>query len=433
MTRKLLSTLLALMLVLLSCTAAFAQTTPVELTFWDMKWGGDTYIATAKKLTEQFNAENPGIHVNYQSIVWDNYYQTFLTAVTGGAAPDVSTGAFPQAVQYAQMGEILDLNPILEKWKAENDPILKDFTSESMVTMESYDGLLAGLPWNSDPRQIWYNEKAFEEAGITTLPTTWAEFEDCCKLIKEKTDYIPFSFGGGDHMATQFAIGLFTMNGIGFSNPEGTGAFTETDKAVECLSFLGDLVKNGYMPEGIAGYTGDNSNLLYLSGKVAMTWTSPLNNLSEYPGMAEITDALPPLKGTSAEVAQNYIWPNYMMAFSQTKHPDEARIFLEWWVKNCAPLYFEGDLNSMPALYSTLNNEFYSGKHQAQEILTKVLPVSTTPVYPAQFLYPVWSTIEGETYANPAIQSVLTGATNYEELVTELQSNIQALFDDMAA
>lgn len=432
MTRKLLSTLLALMLVLLSCTAAFAQTAPVELTFWDMKWGGDNYVATAQKLTDQFNQEHPDIHVNYQSIVWDNYYQTFLTAVTGGAAPDVSTGAFPQAVQYAQMGEILDLSPILNKWKTDNDPILKDFTSESMITMESYDGLLAGLPWNSDPRQIWYNKKAFEEAGITTLPTTWDEFLACCKQIKEKTDYIPFTFGGGDHMATQFAIALFTMNGIGFSNADGTGAFTDTDKAVECLNFLGEMVKNGYVPEGIAGYTNDNSTLLYYSGKAAMVWNSPLNDISSYPEMDAVTDALPPLKGPSADKAQNYIWPNYVMAYSQSKNPEAALTFVEWWVKNCAPLYFEGDLNSMPALYSTLNNDFYAGKHQAQEIMAKVLPTATTPVFPAKFLYPCWSTIEGENYANPAIQSVLTGATNYEDLVKELQSNIQALFDDMA-
>ena len=285
----------------LSFTAAFAQTAPVELTFWDMKWGGDTYIATAQKLTDQFNAEHPEIHVNYQSIVWDNYYQTFLTAVTGGAAPDVSTGAFPQAVQYAQMGEILDLTPILEKWKAENDPILKDFTSESMVTMESYDGLLAGLPWNSDPRQIWYNKKAFEEAGITALPTTWDEFLATCQADQGKDQLHPLHLRrrrphGHPVRHRPFHHERHRL----LATPRAPARSPRPKKAVECLSFLGDLVKNGYVPEGIAGYTGDNSNLLYLSGKAAMTWTSPLNNLSEYPGMAEITDALPPLKGPSA-------------------------------------------------------------------------------------------------------------------------------------
>ena len=292
----------------------FAQ--PVELTFWDMKWGGDSYIATAEKLVDQFNAEQADIKVNYQSIVWDNYYQTFLTAVTGGAAPDVSSGAFPQAVQYAQMGEILDLNPILEKWEKEKDPILEDFTSKEIITMESYEGLLAGLPWNSDPRQFWYNTEAFEQAGITQLPTTWEEFLDCCKLIKEKTDYIPFTFGGGDHMANHFAIGLFVMNGVGFSNEAGDGAFTDVDRVTQALSFLGEAVAQGYVSEGTAGYTADDANLLYYSKKAAMIWSGPLNVLSTYPEMDAITKALPALKGYSAEKGQNYIWPNYIMAYS---------------------------------------------------------------------------------------------------------------------
>ena len=105
---------------------------------------------------------------------------------------------------------------------------------------------------------------------------------------------------------------------------------------------------------------------------------------------------------------------------------------LEWWVKNCGPLYFEGDLSSMPARFSLLNNEYYASRNQAQEILNKVLTSATVPVYPAQYLYACWSTIEGENYANPAIQSVLTGSKDYEELATELQANIQALFDEMA-
>lgn len=233
-------------------------------------------------------------------------------------------------------------------------------------------------------------------------------------------------------MANHFAIGLFVMNGVGFSNEAGDGAFTDVDRVTQALSFLGEAVAQGYVSEGTAGYTADDANLLYYSKKAAMIWSGPLNDLSTYPEMDAITKALPALKGYSAEKGQNYIWPNYIMAYSQSPHPEACLTFVEWWIKNCADLYYEGDLSSMPALYSILENEFYSGRNQAQEIFSKVLPNATIPVYPAQYLYPACSIIEGETYANPAIQSVLTGATNYEELALELQQNIQDLFDEMA-
>lgn len=428
--RKCISLLLVLMLTLGIAASASAA---VELSFWDMVWGGaDAYIPVAEALVEQFNAEHPDIHVTYQSVVWQNFYQTFLTAVTAGAAPDVSSGAFPQAVQYAAMEQILDLSSIVEKWEAENDPILDDFIPE-ILEMERYNGVLAGIPWNSDPRQIWYNKDAFEQAGIEKMPETFDEFLDVCKQIKEKTDFIPFNFAAGDHMAAQFSIALLVMNGVGWSNAEGTAAFSDEDvpKVAEALAFLGELYANEYVAPGITGYVGADADLMFYSEKVAMYWTSPLNSIAEHPGMEAKVAAMPPFAGPSG-VAQTYIWPNYIMAYQQTEHPEEAKIFLEWWIRNCGPLYFDGELHSMPARMSLLENEFYADKKIPTEIREKVMTNATTPVYPANFLYLAFSQIEGENVPSATIQAVLTGETNYEELALDLQKRIQEAFDDMA-
>jgi multiple sugar transport system substrate-binding protein len=64
-----------------------------------MIWGGPEYIDAGKALVAQFNQEHPGITVNYRSVPWTNWYQTFLTAIGSGTAPDLSTGAGYQAVQ----------------------------------------------------------------------------------------------------------------------------------------------------------------------------------------------------------------------------------------------------------------------------------------------------------------------------------------------
>ncbi len=427
--RKTLAAILVLVLFAGMAPAALAE--PVELVFWDMVWGGaDAYIPTAEKLVEKFNQEHPDIHVTYQSTAWQNFYQTFLTAVTSGVAPDVSTGAFPQAVQYAAMEEITDLSSILDNWKATNDPILDDFLP-GILEMERYNGVLAGIPWNMDPRQIWYNKDAFDQAGITEMPKTWDDFLEVCKQIKEKTDFIPFNFAGGDHMATQFSIALFTMNGAGWANDKGDGPFPDKQKIVEAFEFLGEMVKNGYVAEGTAGYVGADANLMFYGEKVAMYWTGPLNDIDQYPGLKEKVFAMPAI-GKTEETATNYVWPNYVMSFAQTKHPEEAKVFLEWWVKNCQPLYFDGSLNSMPALKSTLQNSFYADKKIAKEIRDVVLQKATTPVSPAPALYLAFSQIEGETMPNAPVQAILTGATNYEELADQLLANIQKAFDDNA-
>jgi multiple sugar transport system substrate-binding protein len=65
----------------------------VDLQFWDMIWGGPEYIDTGKALVAQFNQEHPDITVTYRSVPWNNWYQTFLTAIGSQTAPDLSTGA----------------------------------------------------------------------------------------------------------------------------------------------------------------------------------------------------------------------------------------------------------------------------------------------------------------------------------------------------
>ena len=252
MNRKTLAAFLVTVLLLVTVSSAFAET--AELTFWDMKWGGDNYVATAQSMVDQFNAENPDIHVTYQSIVWDNYYQTFLTAVTGGAAPDVSTGAFPQAVQYAQMGEILDLTADPGRLEREQRPDPFGFH----IGCDYHDGILrrhALRPALETPTRARYGiiRKRLKKPASPNCPRRGMSLKRAVSRSYRIRIISPSRSGAGDHMATQFAIGLFIMNGIGFSNEAGDGAFTDIDKAVECLSFLGNLYDKGYVTAGYRG------------------------------------------------------------------------------------------------------------------------------------------------------------------------------------
>ena len=58
--------------------------------FWDMVWGPPEYVDTGNKLVAQFNEEHTDMQATYQSTPWTNWYQTFLTAIGSGTAPDCS-------------------------------------------------------------------------------------------------------------------------------------------------------------------------------------------------------------------------------------------------------------------------------------------------------------------------------------------------------
>ncbi len=113
----------------------------VDLQFWDMIWGGPEYIDTGKALVAQFNQEHPDITVTYRSVPWTNWYQTFLTAIGSGTAPDLSTGAGYQAVQLYDQGAILPIDDVISGWKANGK--LDDFLPKTVDTLK-YDQPLRG-------------------------------------------------------------------------------------------------------------------------------------------------------------------------------------------------------------------------------------------------------------------------------------------------
>ncbi|HTI13458.1 MAG TPA: extracellular solute-binding protein, partial [Dictyobacter sp.] len=79
----------------------------VTINFWDMNWGNNSYFDVAKQLVTQFNNTHKGITVKYQGLPWNNWYQTFTTALGSGTGPDISTGGSFMGVQFYSTNDVL--------------------------------------------------------------------------------------------------------------------------------------------------------------------------------------------------------------------------------------------------------------------------------------------------------------------------------------
>src|SRR5258708_10263395 len=91
-----------------------ARAQVANVNFWYMLWGpAPQYPDAARALVAQFNRENPNIQVTYRSVPWANWYQTYVTAISAGTAPDISTGGGFQAVQLFEIGAIRPLDDFI--------------------------------------------------------------------------------------------------------------------------------------------------------------------------------------------------------------------------------------------------------------------------------------------------------------------------------
>ena len=201
--------LIATLMSLLAGSSLLQAKDHVDLQFWDMIWGPPEYIDAGKALVEQFNQEHPDITVTYRSIPWTNWYQTFVTAIGSGTAPDISTGAGYQAVQLYDQGAILPIDDVISQWKSNGK--LDDFLPNT-VDILKYDNHYVALPWAIDIR-VWYYRKDLLAAANVQPPSSWDEFKSAAQAITKPSVDQYGVVACGDPLGSHYLYTVILNNG----------------------------------------------------------------------------------------------------------------------------------------------------------------------------------------------------------------------------
>lgn len=397
-----------------------------EILYWDMLFGAaEVYEPTVQGLIDQFNSEHPDIHVTVQFHSWDNYYQEYLTSVTSGMAPDVTNGYFVISNEYARMGELLDLSSIVDDWKQSG---LYDEFPAGSIELHQAEGIQAGLPWNIDTRMTVYNKDIFAQAGITELPTNWDEFKEVCREIKEKTGVTPYVIAGGCNHNDQIMRHLMLGNGANVTDADGNADF-DSKEAVETLQFFGELMDEGLMAEGSAGYTESDVLQLFANGEVAI-WSGNTPSSIATPEFIDKIGVMPNFASKEGGKACGLGYFNPMVAFKQSKYPEACKVFLKWYIEHSLPLFTEGGVTTLPIMDSQLQDAYYQENALLKQVVENVVPTTVPAVWPCEEIYPAYAQIEGEGLVGLATQEVLTGNRDYEQIVEKYNEKIAAAIQD---
>lgn len=129
----------------------------------------------AANIAADFEADT-GIHVDLETLSWDDIRPRLVTALLAGTAPaDVVefdwawTGQFSAADWFLPLNDYIDADTV-------ND--IKG------TTIFNIGGNLLGVPYTNDFRTMLVNTKHFAEAGIDEMPTTLDELVAAAKAIK---------------------------------------------------------------------------------------------------------------------------------------------------------------------------------------------------------------------------------------------------------
>jgi len=150
----------------------------VTVRFWGMGREGEVVA----ELVPEFERRNPGIRVQVQQIPWTAAHEKLLTAVVGGATPDVAQLGNTWVPELAALNALEDLGPRVEG-SAAVDPA--DYFPGSWDT-NVVDGRLRGIPWYVDTRVLFYRPDLLAAAGYPEPPVTWEAWRDALRRMKAR-------------------------------------------------------------------------------------------------------------------------------------------------------------------------------------------------------------------------------------------------------
>ncbi len=134
-----------------------------------------------------FKASNPNISVTIEAAPDDQRDEKLVAAMVAGTAPDVFESWTDNVTQFADRGQVLDVEPLVKRDLKDDD--IKDFHAWQWHDFVLPSGIRFGLPKYVNVMTLWSNKDLFEKAG-QALPTkdwTHKEYADAARKLSKVT------------------------------------------------------------------------------------------------------------------------------------------------------------------------------------------------------------------------------------------------------
>jgi len=218
-------------------TASHAATT-LTMIAADYPGDGSTQQNQWNDFATRFHAANPDITVNVTVKSWNDIDQYVATQIAAGKTPDVvnkgdysapaASGLLYPASQMVSASTLSDILP-------------------TFLNNSKYNGTVYALPDLASARALFYNKDLLTKAGITTLPTTWAQLTTVLGTIHRK---LPGVYGYALPLGPEEAQAEFNIwaggNGGQYYDYATSKWVLNSAANVATATYLKSLVSKGY-------------------------------------------------------------------------------------------------------------------------------------------------------------------------------------------
>lgn len=384
----------------------------VTVTFWDEN-AGDQRTQYYMDIIENFEKENPDIHIEYLGLSSGDALSKYQTAIAAGETPDV--GGFNNAWAATLVGQnhCVALDDMFAAWGGSKD--MEDGYMQICRT-QNKDGKLYMMPTSANFITLWTNDEMFEKAGLEA-PKTWDEFFEDAKLLtdKDKGQY-GYTIRGGSSSPAILIDFIYSYLGTNEVFDKDGKTTINCDEAVEFLEKYLSLYGE-YTPESdiTAGYKEISAN--FDSGVSAML----THNLGSYGSHVTAFGGTTGFTANPLPTAANGKYVNFggaitgLAMFDTCKNKEAAWKWITYMCGQEANSYWNKSIGQLPTNTACYNDDWMKDMQHIQCAI-EATSQDNCITYTSPTYLPEWGSINS-TYIEPGIQSVMSGDMTAKELL----------------
>lgn len=384
-----------------------------EITFWTLSLSPtfDDYI---NGVIDDFEAENPGVKINWQDIPFDQAEQRTLTAASAGTLADVINLNTDFLKKLAALGALVNMDEAAADVK---DDYFEGAWQAGVVGDAAY-----ALPWYLSNAVLLYNKELLSKAGFDSPPQTEEEAWEMSEVIHEKT-------GAYGNLVSSVHLYL-PANGVSIVSEDGKTAAFNTPKALEIFKFFKEKYDKGLIPdEVILGQA--NLPELYAQEKLAWWGTGPqlfrqVKDLS--PEVYEKSDAAPGIVGSEGKL--NMAVMNVAVS-AKSKHPEEAVEFAKFITNGENQLEFCKTTAILPSIVEAAQDEYFTQGADSDDPAEKGKYFAAKQLeYSVDLFAPVEDVSQINKVINEEFQKVLLEDKDPQQALDDAEAQVNRLLQD---
>jgi multiple sugar transport system substrate-binding protein len=280
-------------------------------------------------MIQQFNSETKNIKINMNVFQWADFFQKLPAAVQSGNGPDIAAMHIDDIPTQAAQQVIVPIGDVAKALKLQ----ASDF-ADAVWQDGIYQGKRYGIPIDVHDLGLFYNKDLFSQAGLDpdTPPQTKDDYMAALDKLKSKgiqgSWVSPFQFTGG-----LMYMSLLWQFGGDLYDTDVTKAAWDSDAGVAALTWMVDLVKQGYSPKNVAQ---DADYVALKDNKNALNWQG-IWQVNDVATLKTAHIGLAPLPKIGS---QGGVWGDshqFTLPRTASSDPDKAaasRYFINWFTRH---------------------------------------------------------------------------------------------------